>query len=105
MRFPAQSAHWGAVVLLALVGCSTVSAPERSTRHDLLLRNGVIYDGSGAKAYPGDIAIDGDRITYVGAHFADSGRLEIDVKGQAVAPGLINMLAHPEESFFADVAR
>src|ERR1700747_2961302 len=102
MRVPAQSAHCAVVVLVALVGCSTVSAPERPTKHDLVLRNGMIYDGSGEKRYSGDVAIDGDRITYVGPHSVDAGRSEIDVKGLAVAPGFINMLAHPEESFFAD---
>jgi N-acyl-D-amino-acid deacylase len=62
----------------------------------------MIYDGSGQKPYRGDVAIDGDRITYAGPHIADSGRSEIDVNGWAIAPGFINMLAHPEESFFAD---
>jgi N-acyl-D-amino-acid deacylase len=62
----------------------------------------MIYDGSGEKPYRGEVAIDGDRITYVGPHAEGSARLEIDVKGLAVAPGFINMLAHPEESFFAD---
>ena len=29
-------------------------------------------------------------------------KTEIDVKGQAITPGFINMLAHPEETLFAD---
>jgi N-acyl-D-amino-acid deacylase len=62
----------------------------------------MIYDGSGEMPYRGDVAIDGDRITYVGPHIADAGLSDIDVEGLAVAPGFINMLAHPEESFFAD---
>jgi N-acyl-D-amino-acid deacylase len=62
----------------------------------------MIYDGSDGKPYPGDVAIDGDRITYVGPHSADAGLSEVDAKGLAVAPGFINMLAHPEESLFAD---
>jgi len=62
----------------------------------------MIYDGSGDVPYRGDVAIDGDRITYVGPHIADAGLSDIDVEGLAVAPGFINMLAHPEESFFAD---
>jgi len=62
----------------------------------------MIYDGSGEMPYRGDIAIDGDRITYVGPHIADAGLSDIDVEKLAVAPGFINMLAHPEESFFAD---
>ena len=50
----------------------------------------------------GDVAIDADRITYVGPHRESAARTEIDVKGQAIAPGFINMLAHPEDSLFAD---
>ena len=37
-----------------------------------------------------------------GRHASCAARTEIDVKGQAIAPGFINMLAHPEESLFAD---
>src|ERR1035441_3424178 len=70
--------------------------------HDLVLRNGTIYDGSGRAPYRGDVVIDADRITYVGPHIDSSARTDIDVKGQAIAPGFINMLAHPEESLFAD---
>jgi N-acyl-D-amino-acid deacylase len=70
--------------------------------HDVLLRDGTIYDGSGRPPYRGDVAIDADRITYVGPHIDAAARTDIDVKGQAIAPGFINMLAHPEESLFAD---
>jgi N-acyl-D-amino-acid deacylase len=38
----------------------------------------------------------------VGKHAPGHGRTEVDAKGRAVAPGFINMLAHPEESLFAD---
>jgi N-acyl-D-amino-acid deacylase len=85
---------------------------SNASLHDLVFRNGTIYDGSGQKPFVGDIAIDGDHIVYVGPHRdargssaaggSIAGRTEIDVKGQAIAPGFINMLAHPEESLFAD---
>jgi N-acyl-D-amino-acid deacylase len=78
------------------------AAPADNAVHDLVLRNGVIYDGSGKAGYRGDIAIDADRIAYVGPHRELSARAQIDVKGQAIAPGFINMLAHPEDSLFAD---
>jgi N-acyl-D-amino-acid deacylase len=68
----------------------------------MVIRHGLIYDGSGSAPYRGDVAIDGDRIAYVGPHAGTHGRTEIDAKGQAVAPGFINMLAHPEESLLAD---
>jgi N-acyl-D-amino-acid deacylase len=78
------------------------AAPPDNSIHDLVFRNGTVYDGSGQKPFAGDIAIDGDRITYVGPRRELHGRTQIDIKGQAVAPGFINMLAHPEESLFAD---
>ena len=78
------------------------AAPSPAVTHDLLLRGGMIYDGSGGTPYVGDVAIDGDRISYVGPRRAQSARTELDVRGQAVAPGFINMLAHPEESLLVD---
>jgi N-acyl-D-amino-acid deacylase len=92
-----------AIVGLALTaGAGGAAVAADKTVHDLLLRNGVIYDGSGGAPFHGDVAVDGDRISYVGPHAPGSGRTEIDVKGEAIAPGFINMLAHPEESLFAD---
>ena len=92
------------VGLLVIGSASLVSAAPAagSSVHDLVFRNGTIYDGSGQKPFTGDIAIDADRITYVGPLRELHGRTEVDIKGQAVAPGFINMLAHPEESLFAD---
>jgi N-acyl-D-amino-acid deacylase len=92
--------------LLGVLGLSSAghgaAAEVEPAIHDLLLRNGSIYDGSGGAPYTGDVAIDADRIGYVGPHRDLHGRTEIDVTGQAVAPGFINMLAHPEDSLFAD---
>jgi len=78
------------------------AVPSDKAVHDLVLRNGIVYDGSGRPAYRGDVVIDADRLVYVGPHTDMSARTDIDVKGQAIAPGFINMLAHPEESLFAD---
>ena len=91
-----------ALACFVLTLASGMAAAEDTATNDLVLRNGTIYDGSGKAPYRGDVAIKADRITYVGPHRALTGRTEIDVKGQAIAPGFINMLAHPEESLFAD---
>lgn len=91
------------LLMLALAATlPAAAAPPPATTHDLLLRGGTIYDGSGGKPYVGDVAIDGDRINYVGPPRAQTARTEIDAHGQAVAPGFINMLAHPEESLLVD---
>jgi N-acyl-D-amino-acid deacylase len=62
----------------------------------------MIYDGSGGKPYSGEIAIDGDRIAYVGASRGLKGRSEIDARGQAASPGFIDMMGHSEESLLID---
>ena len=48
--------------------------------HDLVIRDGLIVDGSGAAAVHGDLAIDGDHISQVGGK-AGAGRREIKADG------------------------
>jgi N-acyl-D-amino-acid deacylase len=90
------------ILFAANLGLAAAAAPEAGKVHDVVLHGGLIYDGSGGKPYPGDVAIDGDRIAYVGPQRDLPGRMTIDVHGEAVAPGFINMLAHPEESLLVD---
>lgn len=61
--------------------------------HDLVIRNGLIYDGSGGAPFEGDVAIDGDRISAVGK-VAAAGREEIDAKGRLVTPGFVDIHTH-----------
>ena len=70
--------------------------------YDVLISGGSIYDGSGARPYTGDVALQKDRIAYVGRHAPHGARERLDARGKAVAPGFINMLAHPEVSLIAD---
>src|ERR1700759_5668144 len=91
-------------ILIALpmgLALPAMAAPAKGS-HDTVIRNGLIYDGSGKPPYVGDVVIDKDRITYVGPHAEGMGRTEIDAHGKAVSPGFINMLAHPEESLLVD---
>jgi N-acyl-D-amino-acid deacylase len=91
------------VLILMLVSIAPPAMAESANiHHDIIIRNGLIYDGSGKPAYAGEIAIDGDRISYAGPHAPGAGRLEVDAHGKAVSPGFINMLAHPEESLLVD---
>ena len=77
-------------------------AATAGAQHDTIIRHGMIYDGSGQAPYVGDVTIDKDRISYVGPHAPGQARTEVDAKGKAVAPGFVNMLAHPEESLLVD---
>jgi N-acyl-D-amino-acid deacylase len=69
--------------------------------HDVVIRGGTVYDGSGGTPFPADVAIDGDRIAAIGT-VKERGRAEIDAGGLAVAPGFINMLSWATTSLLAD---
>jgi len=65
-----------------------------TTSFDLIMRNGTLYDGSGAEPVLADLAVAGDRIARIGDLASATAREEIDARGLAVAPGFINMLSH-----------
>lgn len=71
------------------------------TNYDTILRNGLIYDGSGSDPVVGDIAINGDKIAKVGQIDGEANQ-EMDVGGLAIAPGFINMLSWSVESLIED---
>ena len=70
--------------------------------HDLILRGGSIFDGSGTEAFVGDVAIDGDKIVALGDLGKATAAVEIDVSGLAVAPGFVNMMSWANESLIQD---
>jgi len=61
--------------------------------HDLVIRNGKIVDGSGKKPFHGDVAIDNGKISAVGI-VENSGKKEIDAKGNLVTPGWVDIHTH-----------
>ncbi len=65
-----------------------------SNKFDILIRNGLVYDGSGQPPRPGDVGIRGDRVVAVGTLPKATATLVIDAQGKAVAPGFINVLSH-----------
>jgi N-acyl-D-amino-acid deacylase len=90
----------GVVVGLLVSAAPTLAAA--SAAYDTVIRHGQIYDGSGKPPYAGDVAIAGERIVYAGPHAPGRGKAEVDAHGLALAPGFVNMLAHPEESLLID---
>ncbi|MES3024340.1 MAG: D-aminoacylase [Pseudomonadota bacterium] len=89
--------------LCAAVAAAFAFVPAvHASSYDLVIRNGMIYDGSGKPPYRGEVAIRGERIAYVGKPRNSRGARTIDAKGHEVSPGFINMLAHPEETLLVD---
>jgi N-acyl-D-amino-acid deacylase len=65
------------------------------TAFELVLRGGMLYDGSGASGEIGDLAIVDGRIAAIGG-VGGTGKREIDVTGLAVAPGFIDIKTHSD---------
>jgi N-acyl-D-amino-acid deacylase len=85
------------LLLAALVG--SVQAAERV---DLIVRNGVIYDGSGGNPVRGDVAVKAGRVVATGKLQDYAADKEVNANGLAIAPGFINTLSWSVESLIYD---
>jgi N-acyl-D-amino-acid deacylase len=61
--------------------------------HDLVIRGGLIVDGTGAPGFVGDVAIDGGIISAVGDDIGP-GQREVDATGLLVTPGWVDVHTH-----------
>ena len=69
--------------------------------YDLVVRGGLIVDGSGEPGLQGDVAVAGGRIVEIGK-VAGSGRTELDAAGLVVAPGFVDGHTHMDAQVFWD---
>jgi len=83
-------------IILIISACTTTV-----TRYDLLIENGIVYDGNGGQAYIADIGINGDRVVAIGQLRASANDV-INAEGLVVAPGFINMLSWATDSLIID---
>ena len=90
------------VALMISLVTTPTSSSQTAERFDVLIKNGVVYDGSGGEGRQSDVALRGDRVAAVGDLKNATAALTIDAKGLAVAPGFINMLSWSNESLIAD---
>jgi N-acyl-D-amino-acid deacylase len=67
-------------------------------RCDLIIRDGTIFDGTGAPRFKADIAVTGDRITAVGELGALAADRELIATGKALAPGFIDAHTHDDRA-------
>ncbi|MBC7598976.1 MAG: D-aminoacylase [Polaromonas sp.] len=63
---------------------------------DLLIRNALIVDGTGAPRFRADVGIQGERIARVGDLQTAQATLEIDAAGLVLAPGFIDAHTHDD---------
>jgi N-acyl-D-amino-acid deacylase len=86
------------ILLLSLFFQSCSSELE----YDVIIRNAVIFDGTGNTPFKGDIGINKDTIAFIGDLKMNKGKKEFDAKGLAISPGFVNMLSWATVSLLAD---
>jgi N-acyl-D-aspartate/D-glutamate deacylase len=70
-------------------------------QYDLVIRHGMIVDGSGGAAYPADVGIAHGRIATIG-RITGAARRTIDAGGLVVTPGFVDGHTHMDAQVFWD---
>ena len=66
--------------------------------YDIVLKNGIIVDGTGRRAYKADIGIRDNIILKIGK--IDTAKKVIDAEGKYVVPGFIDTHSHADCTVF-----
>lgn len=88
-------------MLLPLTSCVAPAEPEEPP-FDVVIRGGMLYDGTGGEPVRADVGIRGVRVATVGDLSKVPAKTVVDASGLAVAPGFINMLSWSTESLLVD---
>lgn len=68
----------------------------------ILLKNGILVDGTGARPRRADVLIVGDRIAKVAPNLRERSDVAIDAGGKVVAPGFIDTHSHADGGILED---
>jgi N-acyl-D-amino-acid deacylase len=85
-----------------LAGLFLLFSCQPKPHYDTIIRNGMIYDGTGHTPYKGDIAINADTIASIGDLSGAEAASSVDAKGMAVSPGFIDMQSQSMVSLLQD---
>jgi N-acyl-D-amino-acid deacylase len=80
----------------ALVSAGFALGLSLNNRFTVLIKNGLVVDGTGGVPFRADIGLIGDNIAAIGKLASASADVIIDAKGLAVAPGFIDIHTHTE---------
>jgi len=72
---------------------------------DLIIKNGIVVDGTGAPAFKGDVGVLNGKIAFVGDSTGKEAKEIFDAAGRYVTPGFIDMHSHADTtmSFYPEM--
>jgi N-acyl-D-amino-acid deacylase len=85
-----------------VIGLPMLSVAQAAERVDLLITNGLVYDGSGGEPVQADVAVRDGLVLALGKKGDYVAGKTVDAKGLAVSPGFINMLSWAPETLLQD---
>ena len=86
-----------------LAACAPALHRKGTPKVDVVIRGGTVFDGSlTSMGIEADVALNAGRVVAIGRTLSETGRLEVDAKGQAVSPGFIDVHSHGDNTLFAD---
>lgn len=89
--------------ILLLLATAFLFITCTADQYDVVITNGIVYDGSGDFPADADIGIRGDKIVKIGTiHNTSGAKKVINAGGKAVTPGFINMLSWGAGSLMND---
>jgi N-acyl-D-amino-acid deacylase len=90
------------VFLISILLLNLILSCSEGVKVDVVIENGIIYDGTGNSSFKGSVAIKDEKIVYVGSPKSFQAKKRIDATDQAVSPGFINMLSWGVETLIED---
>ena len=84
------------LLLFLLPGTPQTNSPA----YDIIIKNGLVYDGSLNPPMRADVAVKADRIIKVAKSIPGSAARIIDARGLCVTPGFIDLHTHVDEGMY-----
>ena len=92
------SRYGGLVLVIAVAGPVCLA----QNPFDVLIRNGLVIDGSGREGFVADVGLRGERIARIGDLSDSTADRVIDARGLVVAPGFIDIHNHSDFTLLAE---